>query len=187
MPNIKIYMDQGLPEHTQVGVRENLAPLREIVCRTLKVESSACQLAILLAYGLADQPVVNIEVAILPKTGPHPAGAFRPCGENPEIDRKCRKWASCRAVVCSRPDHVHLTEIVGTTMLSKSARPAPDPMRGPWITALAFSCHESRIEGPCVPRLFSQGGGKGGDRRFQHSLTPSPLEQFLRPRRTGQV
>ncbi|API57707.1 MULTISPECIES: hypothetical protein [Rhizobium] len=67
MPNIKIYMDQGLPEHTQVGVRENLAPLREIVCRTLKVESSACQLAILLAYGLADQPVVNIEVAILPK------------------------------------------------------------------------------------------------------------------------
>ncbi|MFF0951891.1 MULTISPECIES: hypothetical protein [Rhizobium] len=42
MPNIKIYIDQGLPEHTQLGLRENLAPLRDIICHTLKVESAAC-------------------------------------------------------------------------------------------------------------------------------------------------
>lgn len=112
------------------------------------------------------------------QTGPHPAGAFRPCGENPEIDRKCRKWASCRAVVCSRPDHVHLTEIVGTTMLSKSLGPPPPPCGGPWIPALAFSCHESRIEGPSVPRLFCQRGGKGGQEARPGSSFSTSIAAF---------
>ncbi|CAN7658130.1 hypothetical protein [Pararhizobium sp. LjRoot238] len=67
MPNIKIYLDQGLPEDTQLCVRENLTPLREIVCRMLKVENSACQFAIVPAYVMADQSAVNIEIAILPK------------------------------------------------------------------------------------------------------------------------
>ncbi|MBP1861703.1 hypothetical protein [Rhizobium herbae] len=68
MPNIKIYVDQGLPEDAQLGVREALVPLRDIICGALAVERAACQLAILPAYGLPDQPVVNIEIAILPKS-----------------------------------------------------------------------------------------------------------------------
>ncbi|WP_018328716.1 hypothetical protein [Rhizobium giardinii] len=67
MPNIKIYTDKGLPKHTQLCVRESLAPLREIICRVLKVENSACQFAIVPAYVMAGQAVVNVEIAILPK------------------------------------------------------------------------------------------------------------------------
>ena len=67
MPNIKIYMDQRLPEQTQLGIRANLAPLREFICSTLQVENSACQFTIVPAYVMADQAALNIEIAILPK------------------------------------------------------------------------------------------------------------------------
>lgn len=60
-------MDQGLPDHTQLCVRESLAPLREIICSLLKVEKSACQFVIVPAYVMAGQAVVNVEIAILPK------------------------------------------------------------------------------------------------------------------------
>ncbi|WEZ86260.1 hypothetical protein P6U16_27240 (plasmid) [Rhizobium sp. 32-5/1] len=107
MPNIKIYVDQGLPEDAQLGVREALVPLREIICRALKVESAACQLAILPAYGMADQPV-NVEVAILPK----------PDRTRPVLSDLAEKIQKSIADAVNRPVAVRLSVLDPATYIS---------------------------------------------------------------------
>lgn len=67
MPNVKIYVDHAIWAEREAPVRAALGPIRDLLCRELKVDVSACQLAILPVHGLADQPAVNLEVLILPR------------------------------------------------------------------------------------------------------------------------
>lgn len=67
MPNIKIYIDQSLPEQAHSAVRDALVPIRRMLCDALGVEKQACQVAILSVYAMDDLPRVNVEVSMLPK------------------------------------------------------------------------------------------------------------------------
>lgn len=66
MPNLKIYVDQGLLADCRAALVAELLPLRAHLCETLKVEVAACQFAILSAVVLPDLPRVNVELHILP-------------------------------------------------------------------------------------------------------------------------
>lgn len=65
MPNAKIYVDQT------VWIRRDeivalLPRLRDLLCLRLSVGPAACQLAVLPVHGLPDQPLVNVELHVLP-------------------------------------------------------------------------------------------------------------------------
>ncbi|MBP1847581.1 hypothetical protein J2046_005865 [Rhizobium petrolearium] len=67
MPNMKIYVDETLPEASVTSLKSALLPIREMLCVELKVDTSGCQFAVLRVAGLSDQPQVNVELMILPK------------------------------------------------------------------------------------------------------------------------
>lgn len=67
MPNVKIYVDHAVWNEHETPVKAALSPIRDLLCHELKVDVSACQLAILPVHGLADQPAVNLEIMILPR------------------------------------------------------------------------------------------------------------------------
>ncbi len=67
MPNVKIFVDEGLYPSVKGALAEALAPLREMLCRELAVEVPACQFAVMAVGGMADLPLVNVELAILPR------------------------------------------------------------------------------------------------------------------------
>jgi hypothetical protein len=67
MPNVKIYIDDTLPAASVAALKSALLPIRDMLCRSLKVDTAACQFAIVPVMGLADQPQVNVELMILPQ------------------------------------------------------------------------------------------------------------------------
>ncbi len=67
MPNTKIYVDESVWADRREILEEALMPVRELLCSRLEVQVPACQLALIPVTGLADQPLVNIELLILPK------------------------------------------------------------------------------------------------------------------------
>ncbi|MER5173219.1 hypothetical protein [Thioclava sp. GXIMD2076] len=68
MPILKLHVDRTCDARIDPeGVRTLLVDLRAILCERLSSAEAACQLAWLPVTGLPDQPVVNCELAILPK------------------------------------------------------------------------------------------------------------------------
>lgn len=66
MPNLKVYVDEAVWAERQDALAAALAPVRSMLCERLKVDASACQLALLPVRGLQDQPLVNAEIFVLP-------------------------------------------------------------------------------------------------------------------------
>ena len=67
MPNVKLFVDEGLLVREDAALRAALGPLRDLLCDRFKVGPAACQLAIVAVRGLEDQPLVNVELWILPR------------------------------------------------------------------------------------------------------------------------
>lgn len=67
MPNVKLYIEAGLGTERLSSAQASLPRLRELLCRELNVDQSACQLAVVVVHGLQDQPLVNAEMLILPR------------------------------------------------------------------------------------------------------------------------
>lgn len=67
MPNVKIYVDETVWSERSGPLKATLAPIRDLLCTELKVDVSACQLALLPVCGLPDQPAINLEMMILPR------------------------------------------------------------------------------------------------------------------------
>lgn len=67
MPNLKIYVDEASYGALRPELAGRLADIRTLLCERLKVEPSACQLAVLPVLGLPDQPPVNAELLFLPR------------------------------------------------------------------------------------------------------------------------
>lgn len=65
MPNAKIYVDQTAWTQRQEIVAL-LPPLRDLFCDRFSISPAACQLAVLPVHGLPDQPLINVELHILP-------------------------------------------------------------------------------------------------------------------------
>lgn len=67
MPNVKIYTDETVHAEHAPALKAALPGLRDLICRDLGVGPEACQIAILPGAGLPDQPLVNVELLILPR------------------------------------------------------------------------------------------------------------------------
>jgi hypothetical protein len=67
MPNLKIFIDQGLLTQTLPALHAALPALRSLLCDRFGVTPPACQLAIIAVHGLPDQPLANVEMHILPR------------------------------------------------------------------------------------------------------------------------
>jgi hypothetical protein len=67
MPNVKIFVDEGLYPAVRAPLAAALGPIRDMLCRELAVDVPACQFAVMAVGGMADLPLVNVEMAILPR------------------------------------------------------------------------------------------------------------------------
>lgn len=67
MPNIKIYVNETVYASRSAELKSALLELRDLLCRELGVGPEACQLAMMAVAGLPDQPLVNVELLILPR------------------------------------------------------------------------------------------------------------------------
>lgn len=67
MPNVKIYVEDALFAKTRAALQAQLLPIRDMLCAELKVDILACQFAVLPVLAMADLPLVNVEMMILPR------------------------------------------------------------------------------------------------------------------------
>jgi hypothetical protein len=67
VPNLKVYVDDTVWQEHRAALAAALGPIRSMLCERLKVDVSACQLALVPVTGLPDQPLVNAEIFLLPK------------------------------------------------------------------------------------------------------------------------
>ena len=67
MPNVKIFVDDGLYPALREPLAQALGPIRDMLCAELAVDVPACQFAVLAVGGMPGQPPVNVEMAILPR------------------------------------------------------------------------------------------------------------------------
>lgn len=67
MPNVKIYVDDSLYGACRPALTQALGPVRDLLCRDLQVDVSACQFAVMPVAAMPDLPRVNVEMAILPR------------------------------------------------------------------------------------------------------------------------
>lgn len=66
MPNVKLYLDARLGPEVQAAIVADFADLRAHLCARLGVTPAACQLALITVTGMADQPQLNVELALMP-------------------------------------------------------------------------------------------------------------------------
>lgn len=66
MPNVKIYVDETLLPGCRATLIAELPDLRAMLCARLKIDSAACQFAILSVIAMPDLPRVNVEMHLLP-------------------------------------------------------------------------------------------------------------------------
>lgn len=66
MPNVKLYLDARLGPDMGAAIAADFADLRAHLCARLSVTPAACQLALITVTGMADQPQLNVELALMP-------------------------------------------------------------------------------------------------------------------------
>ena len=67
MPNVKLYVEEAILAAHKPALVAALRPLRDLLCAELSVPPAACQVVIVPVAGLADQPPINVELALLPR------------------------------------------------------------------------------------------------------------------------
>lgn len=67
MPNVKIFVEEQVFADRRGALTAALQPIRDMLCADLKVDISACQFAVLPVVAMADLPLVNVEMFILPR------------------------------------------------------------------------------------------------------------------------
>lgn len=68
MPNVKLYVDETRYPEVQRSLAAVLPELRDMLCAALSVDLAACQFAVIAVLGLPDQPQINAELHLLPRT-----------------------------------------------------------------------------------------------------------------------
>ncbi|WAJ28884.1 hypothetical protein [Antarcticirhabdus aurantiaca] len=65
MPNVKIFVDETLFPDRRKPLIGALESVRSMLCRELRVETAACQFAVVPVIAMADLPRANVELQIL--------------------------------------------------------------------------------------------------------------------------
>lgn len=73
MPNVKLYVDGSRYPAAQADLAALLPDLRDMLCERLSVGHAACQIAVIPVLGLPDQPLINAELHVLPRSERTPA------------------------------------------------------------------------------------------------------------------
>lgn len=73
MPNVKLFVDETQYRAVGPGLVALLPGLRDMLCETLSVGHAACQIAVIPVLGLPDQPLINAELHVLPRSERTPA------------------------------------------------------------------------------------------------------------------
>lgn len=81
MPNVKIYIDEGLLRQAQTRVDALVLRLRDLLTSGLGVAVGACHIVILGVRSLAGQTPVNIELCLLQKPGRTKAMVEQVCND----------------------------------------------------------------------------------------------------------
>jgi len=68
MPNVKIFVDEVHYPTLRDNLAAALPDLRAMLCAALTVDLAACQFAVIPVLALPDQPALNAELHILPRT-----------------------------------------------------------------------------------------------------------------------
>ncbi len=68
MPNVKLFVDEARYPSVRQGLAALLPELRDMLCATLAVDHAACQFAVIPVMGLPDQPQINAELHLLPRS-----------------------------------------------------------------------------------------------------------------------
>jgi hypothetical protein len=68
VPNVKIYVDDALYPDCRERLSNALGPIRDMLCRDLRVDAPACQFAVIPVCAMPDLPRVNVEMQIMPKS-----------------------------------------------------------------------------------------------------------------------
>ena len=68
MPNVKLFVDEARYPSVRQGLAALLPELRDMLCAALTVDHAACQFAVIPVLGLPDQPQINAELHLLPRT-----------------------------------------------------------------------------------------------------------------------
>ncbi|MCX7288332.1 MAG: hypothetical protein NTW20_12470 [Rhodobacterales bacterium] len=67
MPNVKIYVDEGLYPACRERLVAALGPILDMLCADLAVDRPACQMAVMPVLAMPGLPPVNVELAIMPR------------------------------------------------------------------------------------------------------------------------
>ena len=67
MPNVKIYVEEQVFADRRSALTAALKPIRDMLCTAFQVDISACQFAVMPVVAMADLPLVNVEMFILPR------------------------------------------------------------------------------------------------------------------------
>ncbi len=81
MPNVKIYVDDGLYPVLRAPLLKALGPIRDMLAAELAVELPAFQFAVMPVAAMPDLPRVNVEMAILPRPERTPELILAVCGK----------------------------------------------------------------------------------------------------------
>jgi|GEM_PF-604633 len=69
MPNVKLYLDEGVLHDRQGDVDALLPRMRDLICAGLGVTAEACHIVVLGVRSPSGQTPVNIEICLLKKPG----------------------------------------------------------------------------------------------------------------------
>ncbi|NBE06960.1 hypothetical protein [Paragemmobacter ruber] len=81
MPNVKLYVDDGVFRDRPSTVDALLPRLRDLICSGLGVTTEACHIVALVVRSLPGQTPVNIELCLLHKPGRTRAALELLCGD----------------------------------------------------------------------------------------------------------
>lgn len=104
MPNVKLYVDEGVLRERPASVEALLPRACDLVCAALGVTVEACHIVVLGVRSLPGQTPVNIELCLLQKPGRSRAVMERFCAELRDLAARALDAPAAIRCTLAEPD-----------------------------------------------------------------------------------
>lgn len=104
MPNVKLYVDEGVLRDRPGSVEALLPSARDLICAGLGVTVEACHIVVLGVRSPPGQTPVNIELCLLHKPGRSRAVMERFCGELRDLAARALDAPAAIRCTLAEPD-----------------------------------------------------------------------------------